>query len=914
MKKKYILSALLLMITNFVFSQSVPRGMNYQAVARDKAGEILSNQQLSLKISLGSQHVGNFTILFCETHSVKTNSLGLFNLTIGKGENLSGKMNEIPWSSENIWMEVGIKMENENSYVKISNTQLFAVPYAFHAGTATQLAGTTYVIPGTTSGNGNNTDASGPVPATSWQTTGNSTTNPPSDYFGTTDAKDLVFKTNGIERMRILSTGNITMNNSFSIGIDLTVGRDVTVNRDIFGKANLIVDSNLTVKKNANFNSITGQTIVKGPFLVSKLSPTSLTGTLQVDKSTNLNDSLNVNNNKPTLLSGTLRVIGVTDLYNSFSVNSQAPSMMTGTLRVDSDVVFKNKLLLDNANWNSTSFTTGAMVVAGGVGIDKNINIGGNARIAGQTTLNGQVKITDARPSENPDSGAVVVTGGVGIGKEISIRKFTHLYDSVQVDGHTRMQKTLTVNDSAEFKNNLTVTGKSTLNGSVNVKSPMKITRATSGQSETTYENYLLQVKGASNGIAIKVNGSKSLSNNFISFWDQNGMQGRIEGMATGQYSQTDDYHTKEKELSKKVLYYEEQVYYATVDEVAAGINVFAAATSTTACAGLGVCATVPIPSLIASTILRLAAATINLASNAVALDDANTDYSTFMTAAGVKNGVNYASGAGDYAEYMEMLDKNEQLFPGDIVGLKGGKITRITAGADKIMVVSVKPIILGNMPKGGNDEGYKKIAFLGQLPVKVIGTVNPGDYILPDGHNMGFGIAVSPSKIKASDIKYIVGTAWSGSIATNLYSTINVAVGLNVNDNQRVVENLRKRVSEIKSQLAESDNVLRQLVPGYQGSSPMIASTGKTPQIIYTVPTAEYILYHEFTRKEIEIAYDLIIKNLKENPETVKVQQKYIEHIETDPSLRNQAIDGIYSKLMTMMHERKVMDQQFSR
>ncbi|MBK7740233.1 MAG: hypothetical protein IPI42_06635 [Saprospiraceae bacterium] len=38
------------------------------------------------------------------------------------------------------------------------------------------------------------------------------------------------------------------------------------------------------------------------------MAPTHLSGTLTVDKRTDLNDSLNVNNNKPTLLTGTLQV------------------------------------------------------------------------------------------------------------------------------------------------------------------------------------------------------------------------------------------------------------------------------------------------------------------------------------------------------------------------------------------------------------------------------------------------------------------------------------------------------------------------------------------------------------------------------------------------------------------------------
>lgn len=46
-----------------------------------------------------------------------------------------------------------------------------------------------------------------PAMSQSWSTTGNSGTNPPANFLGTTDAQDLVFKTGNTERGRILSAG-----------------------------------------------------------------------------------------------------------------------------------------------------------------------------------------------------------------------------------------------------------------------------------------------------------------------------------------------------------------------------------------------------------------------------------------------------------------------------------------------------------------------------------------------------------------------------------------------------------------------------------------------------------------------------------------------------------------------------------
>jgi len=50
--------------------------------------------------------------------------------------------------------------------------------------------------------------------AQSWSLTGNSSTNPPTNFLGTKDSKPLLFKTNKVERMRISPTGFVGIGNS----------------------------------------------------------------------------------------------------------------------------------------------------------------------------------------------------------------------------------------------------------------------------------------------------------------------------------------------------------------------------------------------------------------------------------------------------------------------------------------------------------------------------------------------------------------------------------------------------------------------------------------------------------------------------------------------------------------------------
>jgi len=126
--------------------------------------------------------------------------------------------------------------------------------------------------------------------------------------------------------------------------------------------------------------------------------------------------------------------------------------------------------------------------------------------------------------------------------------------------------------------------------------------------------------------------------------------------------------------------------------------------------------------------------------------------------------GVTYETGSGDYAEWLERLDEEEQMEPGDIVGVFAGKISKTTVDAQQLFVLSQTPVVVGNMPPEAEEHLYEKVAFMGQVPVKVSGQVKPGDYIIPSGFEDGTGIAVPPELMTADEFSKVVGRAWSGS------------------------------------------------------------------------------------------------------------------------------------------------------
>ncbi|MFC1751878.1 hypothetical protein ACFL96_00580 [Thermoproteota archaeon] len=139
--------------------------------------------------------------------------------------------------------------------------------------------------------------------------------------------------------------------------------------------------------------------------------------------------------------------------------------------------------------------------------------------------------------------------------------------------------------------------------------------------------------------------------------------------------------------------------------------------------------------------------------------------------------GVQYASPEADYAEYLPKVNPEEMLGKGDVVGVYNGKITKRTAKAQQIMIMSAGPIIAGNW-QGKETADHGCVAFLGQVPVKVRGRVSAGDYLIPSNYNDGTAIAVSPEELKALDyvkVSQIVGRAWQSSefIGVKLIKTI---------------------------------------------------------------------------------------------------------------------------------------------
>ncbi|MCB0650430.1 MAG: DUF1566 domain-containing protein [Saprospiraceae bacterium] len=202
MKKIISIAVFSLMIFSFVFSQIVPQGMNFQAVARDSKGQVLADKDITLKISLLAEGPSG-KVIYSEIHDVTTSNLGLFNIIIGEGVAGIGVFEKIAWSHTSVWMDMAL--EEGDEFLSISTTRLLTVPYAFHAGTAGEVIGN------------NPTEKAITL---YWKTLGNTGNNPQYHFLGNIDSKDLPFRTNNLERMRLLAGGDLQMtgNNIKNLG------------------------------------------------------------------------------------------------------------------------------------------------------------------------------------------------------------------------------------------------------------------------------------------------------------------------------------------------------------------------------------------------------------------------------------------------------------------------------------------------------------------------------------------------------------------------------------------------------------------------------------------------------------------------------------------------------------------------
>ena len=125
--------ALNLGLSNLLFSQESPQYINYQAVARNGAGEELGGIFLDVEFSIYEGTPSGLPV-YVESHTdVPTDPFGLFSLKIGNGVVLQGNFSSINWSAGtylNVSIDEGSGMSDLGTY------ELVSVPYSFYSSKA----------------------------------------------------------------------------------------------------------------------------------------------------------------------------------------------------------------------------------------------------------------------------------------------------------------------------------------------------------------------------------------------------------------------------------------------------------------------------------------------------------------------------------------------------------------------------------------------------------------------------------------------------------------------------------------------------------------------------------------------------------------------------------------------------------
>lgn len=129
MRKLFYLLCIL-WISNNIYSQA-PQAFNYQAVVRNKTGEVLKAQPLEVQIAILSDQPQGPAV-YQETHTITTSDAGTISLQIGKGTPLQGKFEEIDWASgKSYFMNTAFTLNNEK--ITLGAVQILSVPYALYA-------------------------------------------------------------------------------------------------------------------------------------------------------------------------------------------------------------------------------------------------------------------------------------------------------------------------------------------------------------------------------------------------------------------------------------------------------------------------------------------------------------------------------------------------------------------------------------------------------------------------------------------------------------------------------------------------------------------------------------------------------------------------------------------------------------
>ena len=171
------------------------------------------------------------------------------------------------------------------------------------------------------------------------------------------------------------------------------------------------------------------------------------------------------------------------------------------------------------------------------------------------------------------------------------------------------------------------------------------------------------------------------------------------------------------------------------------------------------------------------------------------------------------------FAEWLPKLDPAATIEAGQVVGIFGENLSLSTAGADRVLVVSTAPLLAGNDPGEGNRAGFAPVALLGQVPVRVHGSVAAGDFLFASGRNDGSATVLTAPAVTPRHLRRFLGRALESdrSDGTKTVRALVTAVDTEpfatlLAQRDALLEAQGAELEALRSKLAELDELRREV------------------------------------------------------------------------------------------------------
>jgi trimeric autotransporter adhesin len=132
---KRLLTFLVGLVLTIIAISQVPQKMSYQAVVRSPTNQLITNQQIKMRVSI-LQGSASGTAVYVETHTPSTNANGLATLEIGDGTVETGTFSSINWSTGLYFIKTETDPAGGTVYTITGTSQLLSVPYALYSKTS----------------------------------------------------------------------------------------------------------------------------------------------------------------------------------------------------------------------------------------------------------------------------------------------------------------------------------------------------------------------------------------------------------------------------------------------------------------------------------------------------------------------------------------------------------------------------------------------------------------------------------------------------------------------------------------------------------------------------------------------------------------------------------------------------------